>query len=104
MSFISLLDADLALVYSPLMPAAFRRFLEERGFSFVEVPDAEYDSMGTNTLATAPRECLMIEGNPVTQQRLEQAGCKVATYRGREISLNAEGGPTCLTRPILRGR
>jgi arginine deiminase len=58
--------------------------------------------MGTNVLALAPGECLMLAGNPITQALLEQAGCEVLTYIGNEISLKAEGGPTCLTRPILR--
>jgi arginine deiminase len=58
--------------------------------------------MGTNVLALAPGRCVMLEGNPITQQRLTDAGCEVQTYRGIEISLKAEGGPTCLTRPILR--
>ena len=59
--------------------------------------------MGANVLALAPRKCLMLEGNPMTRDRLEEAGCEVETYRGEEISLKAEGGPTCLTRPLLRG-
>jgi arginine deiminase len=58
--------------------------------------------MGTNVLALAPRQCLMLAGNPVTKQRLQEAGCRVQTYTGKELSLKAEGGPTCLTRPILR--
>jgi arginine deiminase len=58
--------------------------------------------MGTNVLALAPGHCLMLEGNPVTRRRLEAAGCQVWTYRGDEISHKAEGGPTCLTRPLLR--
>jgi arginine deiminase len=59
--------------------------------------------MGPNVLALGPGECLMLAGNPVTQRRLEEAGCRVRTYEGAEISLNGEGGATCLTRPILRG-
>jgi len=58
--------------------------------------------MGPNVLALAPRRCLAIEGNPVTKERLQTAGCEVLTYRGEELSLKAEGGATCLTRPILR--
>lgn len=58
--------------------------------------------MGPNVLALRPGRCLMREGNPVTRKRLEEAGCEVMTYRGDEISLKAEGGPTCLTRPLLR--
>ena len=58
--------------------------------------------MGPNVLALAPGQGLMLAGNPITQERLETAGCQVFTYQGDEISLKAEGGATCLTRPILR--
>jgi len=102
MSFISVLDRNLAIVFSPLLPERFRTFLTGRHFEFVEVPDEEFESMGPNVLATAPRDCLMLEGNRVTRRRLIDAGCRVKTYKGNEISLRAEGGPTCLTRPILR--
>jgi len=102
MSFISLVDDDLAVVYPPLMPVPFWQLLQARGFRFVEVPDAEFASMGPNVLALKPGLCLMLQGNPITQQRLEAAGCTVLTYQGNEISLKAEGGATCLTRPILR--
>ena len=102
MSFVSMLDHDLAVVYPPLMPVPFFELLSGRGIEMVEVPDEEYLTMGPNVLALAPRRCLVIEGNPVTRQRLEAAGCEVLTYRGDELSLKAEGGATCLTRPILR--
>ena len=68
----------------------------------IEVPPQEFETMGANVLALAPGRCVLLEGNPITQQRLVEAGCEVLTYRGQEISLKAEGGPTCLTRPILR--
>lgn len=102
MSLISIVDDDLAVIFNPLLPEDFRARLEERGFRFVEVPEQEFESMGTNVLALSPRHCLMLDGNPATRGMLEQAGCRVETYEGREISLKAEGGPTCLTRPILR--
>ncbi len=102
MSFSSLLDRDLAVVYPSLMPVALWQLLRERGVRLVEVPEDEFTTMGTNVLAQAPRRCLMLEGNPRTRRRLEAAGCEVSTYRGEQISLMAEGGPTCLTRPILR--
>ena len=102
MSILSPVDKDLAVVYSPLMPIAFRNELISRGFDFIEVPEAEFDSMGCNVLALAPRQCLMVAGNPVTQDRLTQAGCSVTTYAGKEISVKGGGGPTCLTRPLLR--
>ncbi len=103
MSLISMVADDLAAVYPPLMPVSFYEMLKERAITMVEVPDSEFLTMGSNVLALAPRRCVMLEGNPVTRARLEAAGCAVATYRGREISLKAEGGPTCLTRPVLRG-
>jgi N-dimethylarginine dimethylaminohydrolase len=103
MSIISLLADDLAVVYSPLLSVPFYQELQRRGVRMVEVPEPEFLTMGTNVLALAPGECLMLEGNPVTQERLARAGCEVRTYRGDEISLKAEGGATCLTRPILRG-
>jgi len=103
MSLISPLDQDLALVYSRLMPVPFRSWLLERGLELVEVPDEEYAlSMACNVLALAPRKCLAIEGSPVTRARLEAAGCEVIAYKGEEISLKGGGGPTCLTRPLLR--
>ena len=102
MSLISPVDADLAVVYSRLLPVPFREWLLLRGLSLVEVPDEEFDSMGTNVLAMAPRRCLMVRGNPRTRQALERAGAEVVEYDGTEISLRGAGGPTCLTRPITR--
>jgi dimethylargininase len=102
MSFISLVDADLAVTYPPLMPVPFWQFLQSRGTRFVDVPEREFASMGSNVLALEPGRCVMLSGNPVTAGRLEAAGCDVETYEGREISLKAEGGPTCLTRPVWR--
>jgi len=103
MSLISMVDADLAVGYPALMPVPFVQLLEGRGVRLIDVPEGEFHTMATNVLALAPRECLMLEGNPVTRTRLEAAGCRVAVYRGAELSLKAEGGPTCLTRPVLRG-
>jgi len=103
MSLISIVDEKLAVVYRPLLAVPFWQELVARGFRFVEVPSEEFGTMGPNVLALAPRRCVMLEGNPVTRRRLEAASCQVQTYRGNEISLKAEGGPTCLTMPILRG-
>ncbi len=102
LSLISIVDRDLAVVYPPLMSVPFWRLLQERHFRMVEVPPEEFGAMGTNVLAIAPGRCIMLEGNPITRQRLEDAGCRVWTYRGNELSLKAEGGPTCLTRPLWR--
>jgi len=103
LSLISLVDHDTAVVYPPLMAVPFWQELRRRGFRLIECPEAEFTTMGTNVLALAPGECLMLEGNPITRERLQAAGCEVQTYQGNEISLKAEGGPTCLTRPLLRG-
>jgi N-dimethylarginine dimethylaminohydrolase len=103
MSIISPVDHDLAVVHSRLMPVPFRQWLIKRGMKFVEVPAQEFDSMGCNVLAIAPRVVVMVKGNPITKQRMEDAGCQVIEYDGSEISLKGEGGPTCLTRPLVRG-
>jgi N-dimethylarginine dimethylaminohydrolase len=102
LSLISIVDDKLAVVYPPLMSVPFWLYLREQGFRLIEVPPEEFETMGPNVLALAPGRCVMLEGNPITQRRLEAAGCEVSTYRGNEISLKAEGGATCLTRPILR--
>jgi N-dimethylarginine dimethylaminohydrolase len=102
MSVFSPVDKDLAIVYSPLMPISFRNELLRRGIELIEVPDHEFDSMGCNVLALAPRICMMVKGNPVTSSKLRMANCKVIEYDGLEISIKGGGGPTCLTRPLLR--
>lgn len=102
MSILSPIDQDLAVVYSPLMPIAFRNELLNRGFQLIEVPVDEFDSMGCNVLAMAPRKCIMVKGNPTTKKALEAAGCTVLEYEGTEISVKGGGGPTCLTRPVER--
>lgn len=102
MSLISPIDHDLYLVYSKLLPVAFRQFLLQQNIKLLEVPEAEYESMGCNVLAVAPRKCIMIDGNYETKRRLEAEGVEVKTYNGKEISMKGAGGPTCLTRPFLR--
>jgi N-dimethylarginine dimethylaminohydrolase len=102
MSMISPIDKDLAVVYSKPMVSKFRNQLIERGIELVEVPDEEFYSMGCNVLAIAPREVIMIAGNPITRHRLEAANVTVHEYKADEISLKGLGGPTCLTRPLTR--
>ena len=77
--------------------------LAERGIEVVEVPDAEFESMGPNVLALGPRLALALEGTDETRRRMEAAGVEVLVYKGDEISRKGDGGPTCLTRPVLRG-
>ena len=102
MSILSPIDHDLAVVYSPLMPVFFRETLLSRGIELIEVPDSEFETMGCNVLAVAPRKCIMLSGNPQTRRRLERAGVEVHEFEGQEICIKGGGGPTCLTRPIVR--
>lgn len=102
MSIYSPLAPDLALVHSPLMPVPFRELLLAKGIELVEVADEEFDTLGCNALAAAPRVCLITSGNPITRERLQMAGVTVHEYTGAEISYKGLGGPTCLTRPLWR--
>lgn len=102
MSFISPVADDLAVVYLPLMATPFVEDLERRGIQFIEVPDEEFETHGCNVLALGPRRALVCDGSPLTRARLEAAGVDTLLYEGSEISHNRAGGPTCLTRPILR--
>lgn len=102
MSVLSPIDKDLAVAYSPLMTVPFRERLLSMGIKLVEVPNKEFESLGCNVLAIAPRVCIIVKGNPVTKSRLEKAGAQVIEFSGTEICLKGSGGPTCLTRPLVR--
>jgi N-dimethylarginine dimethylaminohydrolase len=102
MSVLSPLDRDLAVVYLPLMPVRLVEFLELRGIKFIHVPEQEFDTMGCNVLALGPRHAMMVEGNPETENRMRSAGVKVEVIKGYEICRKGEGGPTCMTRPLVR--
>lgn len=102
MSLLSPLDRDLALVYPRLAPTRLLELLAEREIQTVAVPDEEFESMGPNVLALGPSRALALAGNDRTRRRLERAGVDVVTYTGEEISRKGDGGPTCLTRPLLR--
>jgi dimethylargininase len=102
LSLVSPIDRDLAVVYLPLLPVRLVELLRERGIRFVEVPDAEFESMGCNVLVLAPRVALALDGNPETRRRMEHAGVDVRVYQGEQLSRLGDGGPTCLTRPLLR--
>ena len=103
MSVISPVADDLSVVYMPLLPCGLLEILLERGVRLVEVPDEEFLSLGCNVLAVGPGVAVMAEGNPITRSRLEAAGAEVHAFPAGEVGVNGSGGPTCLTRPILRG-
>lgn len=102
MSLVSPVAPDVAVVYSRLLPVPFRRALLDRGFTLVDVPDEEFDTMGGNVLAIGRQQVVMLAGNPRTRRAIEAAGLHVLEYEGRNISIAGSGGPTCLTRPLLR--
>lgn len=101
LSLFSPLDRDLVVGYPPLMPVRLVQLFAERGVEIVEVPDDEFEALGANVLALGPRRALVLEHNVETRRRLEKAGVDVVTYRGYQLS-KGDGGPTCLTRPLLR--
>ena len=103
MSLISPVADDLAVVYLPLLPVGLWRLLGELGIRMVEVPEEEFLTLGPNVLAVRPGVVIIAAGNPRTEAGLVAAGCEVHTYAATEIGVNGSGGPTCMTRAILRG-
>ena len=102
LSLLSPIDVDLAVAYMPLLPVRLAELLHMRGIELVLVPDDEFASMAANVLALAPRVVLALDGNPETRSRLARAGVEVLVYEGEELSRKGDGGPTCLTLPLLR--
>jgi N-dimethylarginine dimethylaminohydrolase len=103
LSVISPISDDLAVVFLPQLPAGLHELLGEHSVEMVPVPEAELVTQGCNILAVRPGVVVMVEGNPVTQRALLDRGCEVHTFPGDEVCINGSGGPTCITRPILRG-
>ena len=92
----------MAAVFPPSLPAGLYELLAELAFDLVPVPQDEMPTLGCNVLAVRPGVLVMAEGNPATRRALEARGCEVHTFAATEIGVNGGGGPTCLTRPILR--
>jgi dimethylargininase len=103
LSVISPVADDLAVVYLPLLPVGLWELLQERGVTLVPVPPEEYDSLGPNVLTVRPRVVVIAAGNPITARRLRDHGVDVHEVPLDEVGANGSGGPTCLTRPVLRG-
>ncbi len=102
LSVISPVADDLAVVFLPLLPVGLWQLLVELGIRLIEVPEEEFPTLGCNVLAVHPGVVILAEGNPRTEQGLAEAGCEVYTYPATEIGINGSGGPTCMTRPLLR--
>lgn len=101
-SLLNPVSPQLALAFSPLLPARLVELLERRGIRLIEVPEEEFATMGPNVLGlNGGRRAVALAGNPVTRRRLEQAGVDVLVYDGDEISRKGDGGPTCLTLPLV---
>jgi N-dimethylarginine dimethylaminohydrolase len=102
MSLISLLDEQTALADLPWLAVETVELLMKRGFEFIPIDDSERDTLACNVLALGGKRLLAIAENRSTNDRLRQAGFDVRTFPGSEICINGSGGPTCLTRPLLR--
>lgn len=102
MSVVSPVRENLAVVYERLAPVALLQALAARGIERIPVPEEDYLSLGCNVLAVAPGVVVIAAGNDATAKALRDHGVDVHTYEASEIN-KGEGGPTCLTRPILRG-
>ncbi|MCB1448127.1 MAG: amidinotransferase [Rhizobiaceae bacterium] len=105
MSVISPLADDLALVHAPLLPASFYLLLKERGIRMIVAPPEEFaasNGLNLNVLPTSPKKVIMIAGFPKTKAAMEAEGCEVRTFEADALCIACEGGPTCLTRPVLR--
>ena len=102
MSLISVLDEKAVLVDRPWLAVETVELLEARGFQLIEIDNSERETLACNVLALGGRRLLAIEENFRTNERLRAAGFDVRTFPGSELSINGSGGPTCLTRPLLR--
>jgi len=105
MSVISPLAPDLALIHAPLVPTALYQLMQAKGIELIAAPVEEFmasSGLNLNVLPTAPKDCIMIDGFPATKAAMEAAGCNVQTFAGDALCIACEGGPTCLTRPLLR--
>lgn len=103
MSVVNLVSERLALVYPPAMPHSLHRLLLERGYTLVQCPDEEFETQGCNVLTLEPGRVVICAGNPITTARLREHGVDVIEYEGDQISVARISGPTCNTRPLLRG-
>lgn len=105
MSLVSPVDRKRALACTRLLPVGLWELMRTLGYELIEAPDAEFEASETlsvNILALAPGRCIAVAGFHETRGALEAAGIEVSDFEGTALCLGCEGGPTCLTRPILR--
>jgi N-dimethylarginine dimethylaminohydrolase len=101
-SFLSAATEDLFVVFEPLAPVRLLQDLQERGIDWIAIDEESYHAMGCNILAVRPGVVVVVDGAPKVRRALEQRGVEVHAYDGTDLSLKGDGGPTCLTAPILR--
>lgn len=101
MSYVSLVSDRLAVIYQPLIPVALLQELERRGFELVRVSEDEFNRQGCNILATAPDQVVIFDRLPEVTDALRGRGVDVQVIDCPQLTLG-DGGPTCLTRPLLR--
>ena len=105
MSIISMLDHDLALACFSKLPFELINIFKEYKINLISIPEDEYsksETLAVNCLAIAPRKLILISGYPKTQELLLKENNEINLFNGDELCLKAEGGPTCLTRPLKR--
>jgi len=105
MSIISMLDHDLVIGYEKFISTELSNILKKYNIEIIKIPEKEYldsKTLAVNILALSPRNLIMLRGYNKTADLLLKSGCKINFFYGDELCIKAEGGPTCLTRPILR--
>jgi N-dimethylarginine dimethylaminohydrolase len=103
MSVIHPIADDIAVVTLPLLPVGLWQLLQDLGYRLIEVPEEEFETLGGNVLVVRPGVVIAAAGNPCVAAAMAAHGIEVHTYPATEIGINGSGGPTCMTRPILRG-
>ena len=106
LSLVSPVAERCALIHAPLFPVALHQLLVARGYALMPAPERDFlhsHGLNLNVLATEPGRCIMIDGYPATRELLESNGIEVSVFGGDALCIGGEGGPTCLTRPLLRG-
>ena len=102
MSLMSLLDERTVLVDLPWLAVETVELLQLRGYRLIEIEYSERETLACNVLSLGEKRLLALEENQKTNQKLRESGFDVRTFSGSELCVNGGGGPTCLTRPLLR--
>ena len=101
-SFLSAATDELFVIFEPLAPVRLLQDIKARGIDWIAIDEDSYHAMGCNILAVRPGVVVMVDGAPKVRQALERRGVEIHTYDGSDLSLKGDGGPTCLTAPLLR--